>query len=159
MSRSAIPASEKPERAEGMPHGEFDKWCRRGDREALAAELATIAEPSARGKFYANVFTVAERCKPGLARHFGELYVDEFYRGSEPFGAGIGPDAGMLQRLVQLYEYEGAWEMAAWVCEFAVAFGIEADGTPRGFAGRAARNREKAATLAERMDAASGAIL
>jgi hypothetical protein len=127
-----------------MSRSEFDKWCRRGDREALAAELATIAEPSARAKFYAGVFTIAERSKPGLARHFGELYVDEFYRESEPFGAEIGPDLGILQRLVQLYEYESAWEMAAWVCEFAVAFGIADDGTPRGFAGRAERNREKA---------------
>jgi hypothetical protein len=134
-----------------MPQGEFDKWCRRGDREALAAALATIADPSARGKFYANVFTIAERCKPGLARHFGELYVDEFYRESAPFGAEIGPDVGILQRLVQLYEYESAWEMAAWVCEFAVAFGIADDGTPQGFAVRAERNREKAATLAARV--------
>jgi hypothetical protein len=130
-----------------MSRSEFDKWCRRGDREALAAALAGIADPLAREKFYTSVIKVAESCKPGLARHFGELYVDEFYEKSEPFGAEIGPDVGILQRLVQLYEYEGAWEMAAWVCEFAVAFGIADDGTPTGYAGRAARNREKAAMV------------
>ena len=134
-----------------MSRSEFDKWCRRGDREALVAELASIADPLSREKFYVNLFKVAERCKPGLARHFGELYVDEFYRESAPFGAEIGPDVGILQRLVQLYEYESAWEMAAWVCEFAVAFGIADDGTRRGFAARATRNREKAVTLAERV--------
>jgi hypothetical protein len=130
-----------------MARDEFDKWCRRGDREALLGVLAGISEPEKRHAFYANTFNVAEKCRPGLARVFGELYVDEFYQTPNPFGEGIHPDTGMLRRLVQLYEYDRAFEMAAWVCEFAVAFGIADDGTPRGFGGRAAMNRQKAAAL------------
>ena len=80
-----------------------------------------------------------------MARFIGDLYADEFYRESEPFGEGVRPDARLLWDLVDLYERDRNSGAALWVCEFAVAFGLGGDGMD--FAEKLAGGRAAASEL------------
>jgi hypothetical protein len=124
----------------------LDWLWRRGSREAIVVALDRVEDDRERGAVYCRAFMVAQRWRPAIARFIGERYVDAFYQVSEPFGAEIRPDARLLWDLADLYDRERDWGLAAWVCEFAVAFGIGADG--RDFPGRLAQYRAQQAEAA-----------
>lgn len=119
----------------------LDWLWRRGSTDAVAAELDRIEDPKERGAIYIRAFAIAQRWRPATARFIGARYVDEFYRDREPFGPGVRPDAALLWDLSDLYERDGNRELAGWVCEFAMAFGME-DGGTRDFPGRIASMRD-----------------
>jgi hypothetical protein len=117
----------------------LDWLWRRGSNDAVAAALDRIEDPKERGEIYVRAFAVAQRWRTVTARFIGGRYVDEFYREPEPFGAGVRPDAALLWDLADLFEREKKDELAEWVCEFALAFGMSTD---RDFEGRMASLRE-----------------
>lgn len=114
----------------------LDWLWRRGSPEAISAALDKIEDASERGGIYCRAFNVAQRWRPAVARFIGDRYVDAYYQSAEPFGEGVRPDERLLWDLVDLYERDGNPEIARWLCEFAVAFGI--GGAERNFAGKLA---------------------
>lgn len=107
------------------PHAERLDWLwRKGSRDAIASALDRIEDARERGQIYCRAFSVAQRWRPAVARFIGERYVDAFYQSQEPFGAGVAPDGRLLWDLADLYERDRNIEVARWVCEVAMAFGL-----------------------------------
>jgi hypothetical protein len=118
-------------------HAERLDWLwRRGSTEAIATALDKVEDMRERGEIYSRAFNVAQRWRPAVARFIGDRYVDAFYQSTEPFGEGVRPDERLLWDLADLYERDGNLEVARWVCEIAVAFGL--GGGERNFAGKLA---------------------
>jgi hypothetical protein len=106
-------------------HAERLDWLwRRGSTDAIAAALDKIEDARERGGIYCRAFNVAQRWRPAVARFIGDRYVDAFYQTREPFGSDVRPDERLLWDLADLYERDGNFEVARWVCEVAVAFGL-----------------------------------
>lgn len=115
----------------------LDWLWRRGSLEAIGLALERAADAAERETLYRRAFAVAQRWRPSVAREIGERYLEEFTRDGWPFGAGNAPDAALLWDLADLFAGERRPEMAAWVCEFALAYGVTGEGSARDFAARA----------------------
>jgi len=130
-----------------MSRERYDWLWRRGSREAVAAALTKIEDPGERGEFYVRAVEVTQRWRPALVRFLCEAYVEEFYAQPTPFGPGVMPDGGVLAVLTRIYEQEGRFDLAEWVCEIALANDATAAGLEGGFAGWIERVRQKRVVL------------
>lgn len=118
---------------------EQNALCVAGDLPALLACLELEDHPVEREVFYTSSFHMMERDHTAAAIEIAQRYIAEFSREPFPFVAGSKPDAEILKRLALLYEYDGDLDRAIGACEVALRFGINDDGTKKGFAGRLAK--------------------
>jgi hypothetical protein len=127
-----------------LTQDEHSELCKKGDLAALLSHLEEEDHPIERECFYVGTINMAYRDHAQVAIAIGTRYIEEFYKTPEPFGPGRPPNGDILKRLVLLFDpfeyegdedYTGSREHAIWVCQFALAFGVN-DGTKKEFQGR-----------------------
>ena len=126
--------------------------CDAGNLSALLAHLEIEHDPIERDCFYIASFHMTYRDHPEVAREIVRRYIDEFSRNPFPFTADTKPDARLLKWLALDFSQDDESEdtaevahnldLAIWVCQIALHFGVTDDGTKKGFAGRMASLQE-----------------
>ena len=111
--------------------------CKSGKIADILLLIDSEDHPQEKEMYWVSSFNMLDQYHhDDQALDIGYRYLFCFTEGAPHFRDNARPDERVLKRMAILYEQAFRSDMAIWVCDLALHFGLSEDGTKRGYQGR-----------------------